>query len=363
MPTGACPAPRPSNFILLPALVAVTFLPFSTAWAKTPPSPSGSPTRTETPEQRAELFIQLLKRRARQILEARRVPPPPLVRASVGLSEGYESNVNLDGQRQGDWFTQESFTLSLRPRITPWLQGEFTYDLFNSHYQELTDSNFWSNNLDSTLQIQPHSRVRLEVGHEYGIANFPFDSDSSFFDHRFKAHLLLAHTAWLVHKAGWMFQQRDYDTRKATDGDGLARGGVNRQDHRHTGSYEVRLSFAKTFLRIAGEYYRNLSNELFEDFYDWDNLRVKGVISRVLTPKTTGVFVASFDRRNYESRSVPAIDVAERDNLYTVAASVIHQITRRLEVIGSITYRYQDSNDPVLDFTDLTYRVGLSISF
>ena len=132
-------------------------------------------------QEQAELFVALLRRRAQQILEARRPPPPPLVSFSSGIAQGYESNVNLDGEREGDFFTQETFGVVLRPRVTSWLRGEFTYDLFNAHYTELRDANLWTNTFEGTIQIQPHDRVRVDVGYAYRIVDFPFNTSSSYF--------------------------------------------------------------------------------------------------------------------------------------------------------------------------------------
>jgi hypothetical protein len=87
-----------------------------------------------------ELFLALLKRRAQQALEAHRVPPPPILTASTDLSQGYESNVLLDGDKRGDFFTQETVSVTLRPRIRPWVSGELAYNLLNTHYTDLRDA-------------------------------------------------------------------------------------------------------------------------------------------------------------------------------------------------------------------------------
>ena len=354
---------RPSSLrrllgVLGVAILLVT-LPCS-AWAADPAVEQ--PVDAKTTE-RIDLFIALLRRRARQILEARRPPPPPLITYSASLFEGYESNVNLDGERRGDFFTQETFGVRVRPRVTPWLRGEFKYDLLNTHYAELRDTNLWINTLESTVQWQPHDRVRVDVGYEYSIVNFPFNTSSSYFDQRTGVHVLLAQTDWLTHKSGWVYQLRDYDTRKARNPDGAQITGVNREDQRHRVSHELRFRFPNTSARIAGEFYRNFSNELFRDFYDWEDYRVRGVLSRVLSAKWIGILIASHERRNYQKRRVPVIAVAERDGLTTLAGSLIHEINPNAQLTYSVTYRYQDSNDPRLDFTDWVNQLGMTVRF
>ncbi|MBI4228064.1 MAG: hypothetical protein HY600_07335 [Candidatus Omnitrophica bacterium] len=313
--------------------------------------------------ERAQLFIALLKRRAEAIVEARRAPPPPFWSVYGGVSEGYESNVNLDGSRKGDPFTEESFSVVARPKVTSWLSGEITYDLLHTHYQAMTDSNLWSNTVEWLLKYQPLRRVEVATGYEYGVLNFPHDTSSSFADQRTKASLTWAQAGWLTHVIGWVYQLREYDTRKARDAAGTALEGVNRQDQRHTGSYELRFRFPKLLARLGAEWYRNSANDQLQDFYDWDDVRVRAVLTRVFNPKWVGTVSASHERKNYQSRSVPAINVAERDDLVTVAGSLIYQATPHASVAGSLTYRHQDSNDPRLDFTDWISQLSVSIGF
>ncbi len=314
-------------------------------------------------EERARLFIALLKRRAERILEAHREPPPPLFAVSSGVAEGYESNVNLDGSRKADTFTEESASFVFRPSFTPWLKGDFSYSLLNTHFREFTDSNLWSNTFSSVFQIQPHRRLRLDLGYEYGILNFPRDTDSGFFDQRVKAHFLFSHTGWLTHKAGWTYQRREYDTRLARDPDLNKLAGLNREDQRHVALYELQLKILRSFARIAGEYYRNFSNDHYQDFYDYGDLRARGTLTRLWGSRWITTLSASHERKNYQSRSVPTINMAQRDNLLTLAGSLIWQWTAHTSLSYSITYRYQDSNDPRLDFTDWIHQAGVSVSF
>ena len=332
-----------------------------TAGAQEPSNASSI--KSDEAGERAKLFIALLKRRAERILEAHREPPPQLISGSAGISEGFESNVNLDGARKGDAFTEESASLLFRPQMTSWLKGEFSYSLLNTHFMEFRDSNLWSNSLSGVFQVQPHPRVRVDLGYEYGILNFPFDTDSNFFDQRFKAHLLFSQTSWLTHKAGWTYQYREYDTRLARDSDLNKIAGLNREDQRQVALYELQFRFPRTFARLGTEFYRNFSNDHFEDFYDFEDFRYRGMLTRIFSPKWIGTLSATEERKNYQKRSVPTINVAERDDLWTLAGSVIYQLNNVFSLTYSLTYRHQDSNDPRLDFTDWVHQAGISASF
>lgn len=312
---------------------------------------------------RAKLFIALLKRRAERILEARQAPPPPLFSVFASAGYGYESNVNLDGSREGDSFTEQSGGISFRPQFRPWLQGELSYDFLGDEFHTLTDSNLWSHTGKATLRMNPHRRLELEVAGEAALLYFPLDEDNTFFDQRFRAQLSWAHLPWLTHRGGWMFQLREYDTRRARDSDQVRLNGLSREDRRHVASYEMRLRFPKTLARLGAEYYRNFSNDQFQDFYDWGDLRFRGSLTRTFGSRWIASLSASHERRNYQSRSVPAINVAERDNLLTLAGSLIYQWTAKASFSYSLTYRYQDSNDPRLDFTDWVHQAGVALNF
>ncbi len=336
------------------------FLPSpQTAAAEPPPV---SPEADELAE-RAKLFVALLRRRAERILEARRAPPPPLFSAFSGLQQGYESNVNLDGSRRGDSFSEESASFLFSPRLTPWLEGEVSYDLLADQYHDFTDSNLVSQTLRAVLQVRPHRQVEGELGYEFGTLRYPRAEDNSFLDHRWKTSLAWAQTSWLTHKVGWTYQYREYDTRLARDSDQNRLAGLAREDRRHVGSYEMRLRFPKLSARLGAEFYRNFSNDHFQDFYDWEDLRFRLLLTCPLTLRWVGAFTASAERKNYQSRTVPAIDVAQRDNLLTAAGSLIYQFHPHASLNYSVIYRHQDSNDPRLDFMDWVHQVGVSVSF
>lgn len=355
------PAPNRLVQAVVLGLVAAAAL----AWSL--PSPvqgaDPSPLQDEALAERAHLFIALLKRRAEEIVEQRRTPAPPLWSVYGGVAQGYESNVNLDGFRKGDALTEESFSIAFRPRLAPWLKGEATYDLLNTQYWELTDSNLWSNTVGVVFKAQPIRRLEVSAGGEYGVLNFPADTSSSFADQRVRASLAFAQTGWLTHLLGWVYQLREYDTRKARDSAQNTLEGVNRRDQRHSGSYEWRFRFPALFARLGGEYYRNASNDQLQEFYDWDTVRLRAVVTRVFSPEWVGTLSVSQECKNYRVRSVPAIAVAERDDLVTAAASLVYQATPHLAWTGNVTYRHQDSNDPRLDFTDWITQLGVSLGF
>lgn len=344
--------------ILLLFILLLAMSPMPT-WAADPTLPLKASDGAE----RAELFLAVLKRRAQRILEARRAPPPPLFSASVGTSYGYESNVNLEGDKRGDSFLEESASLSFRPTLADWAQGDLSYSLLHTHFFEFTDSNLWMNTLTGVLQLKAHPSLRLDVGGEYGILNFPNDTASSFFDQRLKVFLSWALRSWLTHKIGWTYQIREYDTRKARDLNQNTIAGANRQDTRHTASFEIQLRFPKTLFRVGADVYENTSNEQFQKFYDWQDIRLRGLLTRLFGKMWLTTLSASYERKNYALRSVPAINVAERDDLWTLGSSVMVQINKGLSLSYSLTFRYQDSNDPRLDFTDWVNQAGVSLSF
>ena len=323
----------------------------------------GAASREAVAQERADLFIGLLKRRAERILEAYRAPRPPLWSFSAGEGSGYESNVNLDGERRGDTFFEESASLVFHPTLNPWLAADVSYTGVDTRFLEFTDNDLTTHTAAALLQVQPHRTLRLDAGGEYAILNFPRGSDSSFNDSRVKAHLTWAQNGRVSHKTGWTYQFREYDTRQARDSAGTRVAGLVREDQRHTGLYELQLRFPKTFLRLASEFYRNFSNDQSDEFYDWDDLKFRGVLTRVLNSRWVAVFSAGQERKNYQRRSVPAIAVSQRDNLTTLSGSLIYQWTSRVSLSFSLTYRYQDSNDPRLDFTDWVNQVSATVSF
>lgn len=339
--------------------------------------------RAETPklpnqsvsEERVELFLAQLKRRALQALEAHReqlaaaakpapVAAPARYSVSVDLTQGYESNVLLDGFKRGDIFLQEAASLSLLPQVTSWLSAEFSYDMLNTHYSDLRDANLWMNTLGGILKIKPHPRLRTELKYEYALVNFPFDTGNSFNDHRVGSKLFLKLASWLTLAGGWTHQWRAYDTRKAREGSGDDRlDGAIRQDQRNTVSQELIFKMGRTYAKLAGQIYHNDSNDAFQDAYDWQDGQVQVLLSRVFGLKWIASTYAGVERRNYEERTVSPIHFSERDTLTTIAGSLIYLMSERLQLTYTLTYRYQDSNDPLLDFVDWINQWRVSFTY
>lgn len=341
------------------AAAALAWVAHSPAWAddqhQSPPSPIS--------EERVEQFGRLVRDRAQKLLEQHRPIRRLALTGSTGLVQGYETNVFLDGSRRGDVFTQETLNLSLLSRLTNWLRGRITYDLFNIHYAELRDANIVVNTVLGLVQLLPHPRASVDVSYEYGLVNFPFDTSNSFFDHRLKVAGMLAQTSWLVHRTSWTYQAREYDTRLANDAEANPVAGLVREDQRHSLSHELRLNAGRVSATLQGEFYRNLSNEQFQDFYDWDAYLARAVLTTSLSERWTTITSAGYERRDYPERLVPNLEKTERDDLYTLAASIIYRLSKRFQWRYSLIYRYQDSNDPRQDFTDWINETELSIRF
>jgi hypothetical protein len=339
-------------------------------WLSLLPSPVAADEPPRQPrnvsQERVDLFLAMLKRRAMQALEAHRAPPPePWMTYGVDVVQGYESNVLLDGNKKGDHFTQEGLTVAVNPKLRqlpPWLAGEFTYELVNTHYTEIRDANLFMNTLGAALRVQPTPQVRGEAWYEFGDVDFPLDTSNSFADHRMGTRVRVAPWMGLTTTTGWAYLRRRYDTRKTRNGLGDDLEGV-REDRRHALTQDVAYRWPGTSAKLALQVYRNASNDAFQDFYDWDDAQVQGVMTRLLHPRWIVVGVAGLERRNYRARSVPDLNVAERDTLSTLTASVIRLIGEHGQLAYSVTFRHQDSNDPRLDFHDWVNQVRFSANF
>lgn len=332
------------------------------------------PFKTSVSEERVELFVAQLKRRALQALESHRevlaqpAQPaakrkPPLYSLSADFGGGYESNVLLDGNKQGDVFFQESASVSLLPKITSWLDADLSYDLFNTHYSDLRDANLWMNTMSVKLKAKPHQRLRTEAFYEYGVINFPEDTSSSFFDHRTGLKARVGLSSWLSLGAGWSYLRRSYDTRLARDGNGDDQLESNRKDQRQTLSEELIFRTKRTYAKLAGQHYRNDSNDAFQNAYDWQDGQVQALISHVLSEHWVANGYTAIEMRNYEQNTVSSINVAEKDTLTTLVGSLIYLINDSWQATYSLTYRHQDSNNPVLDFTDWVNQWRVSYAY
>ncbi|MBI4355260.1 MAG: DUF560 domain-containing protein [Candidatus Omnitrophica bacterium] len=334
------------------------------AWAASPAkeqaieSSAGAPGFASGELPTTEQLLTVLKQRAETAIKARRAQAPRLITANTSLAYGFDNNVNLDSSRKGDGYLEEAAGLAIRPHLTPWLGLEGSYQIRNTHYTQFTDNNTWSNTLGALARWTPHPHVSLEAGYEYEIFNYPFDTSNSFFDHRVTLRLrhILNHV--FFHEASWGYLLRNYDTRKASDPSGTETPSV-REDQRQTVGYELGAILGETVVRLKQEWYENLSNEGLEDFYDWQDYRVRLSASRQWWQKLLTTASAAYERRNYARRSVPTKNVAEKDDLATLSVSLFYAVANHWDVGYTWLWREQVSNDPRLDFADTIHQWGV----
>jgi len=304
-----------------------------------------------------EQLLAVLQQRAEDAIEARKAQAPKPFEITTSLVHGYENNVNLDATRTGDHYIEESAGFFLRPQVRPWLSLEGSYQARNTHFTEFRDSNTWSNTLGTLVRWTPHTTLSLDAGYEYEIFNYPFDTSNSFTDHRLTTTLRHILSPLVFHEASWSVLLRSYDTRKALDPSAVETPNV-REDQRHTVAYDLGLLLGETVVRLRQEFFENLSNEGFEDFYDWQDYRARLTASRAFFERWLATGSVSFERRNYADRTVPNEEIAEKDDLTTLSCSLIYELSKDWSVAYTWLWREQHSNDRRLDFNDTINQWG-----
>lgn len=319
--------------------------------------PTAAPRRATVEE-----IVEALKKRARAIVEARK-PRLWRLQGSMGHTFGYENNVNLDTARQGDWFNLTDTTLNLTLYHWRPLEAILGYAMSAYLYWEYRDNSYISNTPSVKLRYRPWDPIRLEGSFEWEDLTYFDNTRSSLDNFRYNANLRHTISETAYHQFGFQYFFRPYETREA-------RGGFSqktfteREDDRHTATYEVGTVFGKGgFVRIKNEWYKHSSNDAFQDYYDYQVYKMRASVFGPISEQWSLNGSISYEGKHYKDRNVPNSNVAERDDTYTWTVGTTYQMTRSQSLAYTWTYKELLSNDPRQEYVNTIHQLAYTYSF
>lgn len=316
-----------------------------TAQAEDPPA--AEPTTSEV--------VAAIKRRAQQILEARRAARRLRFSGEVSQLLGYESNPSNGTEHVGDTYISTSTYLALSKKLTPTVTWQGTYSGSFDNYFEYGDGDYMSHTLTPTKLVwQPGRMWRIDAGADLNITYYPKSGASNY--REFKPSVGVRQNLWgrWFHSIRHEWFTRDYISKKARDGSGNETE-VDRKDTRNRIRYEVGTTWHDTLFKVKQEWYWHDSNDERTDFYDAEDYKVTASINRSLTKKLTINPSYSFERKNYSKRTVTGINAEARyDDTHTWTLAGTYDFNNTWSVNPSFSYKWLDSNEPTGEYIDTT---------
>ncbi|MFH1875952.1 MAG: hypothetical protein ABH865_03600 [Candidatus Omnitrophota bacterium] len=306
--------------------------------------------------------------KAFDIMQIHRLLLPYSFSPRVGVTLGYDSNVNLDNARKGDMF--EDFALSMR-FSKPWLENikwseginfTFNYDLDVLNYNRVTDASNILNHFVFGLN-KKYGPFTAGIGHDLGILYYPNNEDGDFIFNKNFIYLRQNIFKKFYHQLRFEGGLKQY-TNKHALGDSLnTLQDKKRHDDRYSLDYSIGANLTPAlFARWNSRYTVNESNAIYLDFYDYTAIETSAYLEYQLMRRLYLFSKLTFMHKDY-SRTVTLRDYEQRDNYYAGLIGGTYQLNKNNALTASYTRRQNYSNDRLEKYFENVFTGGWQYSF
>ncbi|MBW2045350.1 MAG: hypothetical protein JRI96_10770 [Deltaproteobacteria bacterium] len=281
----------------------------------------------------------------------------------LSVTQGYDSNVHLDSQRDGDAFTQVLFQANLTSDLDNETDGILGYEMMSLVYPDTNEYNLMRNVLRCGIDHKVNSDINISIDYRFGVSDYVNTSPDDLLDHaldvKFKQNL----PENFYHSLGYEFMFKDYQTRKIRRFAG-ATGPKEREDMRNGVEYLLGKYFTNDLLKAKFQYYYNDSNDAFMDYYDYDSFRSTISWIHLFNDKLFGLLSFSRQLRSYENRTLTTDNGAkEWDRTYVGTSALYYTLKEGLNLTLTYSYRQNYSNEPTSRYSGSIISLGANYSF
>lgn len=283
---------------------------------------------------------------------------------------GYDSNVDLDRNEDGDMFHEqkagidavyapEGWNLAGHPLVAG-LRGRYAY----LGYFDRDDMNRTSALLAPYLRMDLGETLRLETSYEFRARIYDVRQELNYLSNGLRTVLSHQITPNLLHQVSFSYEDHDYFSERKAVLDSGRPGPDNREDERYELSYGGRYKTGPWTFTLEGVWLWNDSNDDYLDFNDYDDIGLNGSVSvRVYENLILSGF-GGYHFRDYANRApAPAFSSTQEDDWYYAGARAFYSINIWSGVDVTFTYYDNDSNDSNHDYDGYILSAGYHLYF
>ncbi len=310
------------------------------------------------------VLIEKLKERAALKMKEQRRKLLLKTRTSAGVTYGHEKNPANDGLEKGDSFMEENFSFAWTPTFHNSVSADVGIRVAKQDYFEqfLISTNDYA--VSGSWKFYPfeNRKLSIEPGMEYEWLNYPNDSSSSY--EQYRSFINFKHFTGKHWQFGgkYEFFEKTYDKKVArnlsqTDLD------FHREDFRNTVDLWIKRFVGRYSLKLKGRMYRNNSNDMYQNYNDYEAIRGYFTIDRTFLrdDKLYVSFSPDYERKYYDYRL--AGNEIRQDRILQYNLNLYYTLPHDCTLSASYNWRDSNSNASTGVFTDETYRLGLSADF
>ena len=285
------------------------------------------------------------------------------INAFIDIQQGYDNNVDLDPRRHKDGFLQTTANVEITYDQTDTFKFVSGSDLFSIIYYKY--------NVDNILDITPYAGFDWEIlpgfvsrnRVTYDYFSFPNEKEDTFSGMVLSTYLRHFVTEDFYQEAGFEYLRRWYPDQKVTMTN-LEIGNADREDTRYRYKYNLGYFTKMFFIRLENGFIFNDSTEVYQDYYDYWNYRVKPAVMVFFTDKLyTDVSLVYRHFIYKDRRSTEDINDVTRSDLFIFNSTIYFDITKNMTLEFTYTYTENVSNDPFEKYSGSMISGGVYYSF
>jgi len=281
----------------------------------------------------------------------------------AAVFSGYDSNVNLSSEREGDIFTEFLYSLDFSKPLSEDVNFLFDYDLDILNYGEFTDSSNMLNHLKFTL-YKNFKSGRVGGGYDFGALYYPRNEDGNFLFHKGFIYFQKRISKNTNHKIQFEYGLKDYTDQNALADAISTYQNKDRLDRRLSASYAIRSKvFPKLNVGLKTKFSSNDSNSRYLDFYDYLSWKQTLSLDYKLLDDLYLAFNFSYRRKEYDARNITIGGKLQVDDLFAGTLGLIYRLNRKQSLSLHYTYRQNNSNDSLEEYSENLITCGWQYKF
>lgn len=309
--------------------------------------------------------LKMLKERAEIKIKEKRREQLLKTKISASVLTGFETNPLNDENEKSDVFVEEDFSFNWLPTFNENFSADLGYRLANQSYSEQTDLSTFDHVFNASFKYYPFPDhlLLLQPGGEYEWLIYPLDETATYEDT--KTFLKFKHYVgkeW--HYGGkYEYSYKVYDKKFARDTTQQNIDG--RTDSRNTVELYVTKYIGKLSAKLRGKIYRNDSNDLYQEYYDYDSYRGYFTLSGSFLKdnKLYVSFTPDFEVKSYDERVARDTNVARVDHVTQYKLDFYYTLAKNWELSYNFTNKLSSSNASGGEFDNMTNQIGVTLNF
>jgi hypothetical protein len=264
---------------------------------------------------------------------------------------GYDNNVNLNSNRDGDSFIQSFFKGSFITPLSEQTNAKIDLEMMNLLYAGEPELDMTRNGIRLGLDHKLSKELAFSTAYKLDSIEYYNSGKDDFLDNSIELKLTQQLPHKMFHSVGYDLLCRSYDkryTRDALTGE----TDKTRNDLRNSVSYEIGKYFKKDLVRLNVGYFNNDSNDPYLDYYDYDSYRFGATAIHLFNNKLSGMLSYSKQYRDYANRTlIVDTDTTEFEKTYMVTTGVLYSLNKSLSFGVNYIYRQNNSNEPIDNYS------------